>query len=80
MRKSSISETFQPNVFRNFFEMHMLYIIWLYAFQVISCKFASSGIWCYFAESNWQFISICSCLNGGCFFADLNVRGSVVSV
>ena len=37
MIKGSISEIFQLNKSRIFFEMHNLYIIWLYAFQFITC-------------------------------------------
>ena len=36
--KSSISEIFQLNVSSKFFEMHYLYIILLYAFQIVACK------------------------------------------
>ena len=36
--ESSISEIFQLKVSHKFFEMHNLYIIWIYAFQIVACK------------------------------------------
>ena len=50
LRTSKISEIFQFNVSRIFFEMNNLYIIWLYAFQFITCKIGSFRIWCYFCS------------------------------
>ena len=60
----SFSEIFHFNVSRIFFEMHNLYIIWLYYFQFITCKIVSFVFDATFASSNCQFISIYSCVIG----------------
>ena len=65
MIKRSISELFQFNVCRNVFEMHNLYIIWLYLFRFITFKIVSFVLGATYAASNWQFIRICSCIIGG---------------
>ena len=44
---SSISEFYQLNVSRSFFEMHNLFIIWLFAFQFVRCKILYFCIRCY---------------------------------
>ena len=51
--KNSISE---------FFEMRN---VAFYASRFITCKIVSFVIGAAFTESNWQFISICSCVIGG---------------
>ena len=62
MIKSSISEIFQLNAYRNFFEMKLYLIMLSNLLHAKLCLFVFGAT---FAASNWQFISICSCLIGG---------------
>ena len=64
MMKSSISEIFQLNVSRIFFEMHNVYIIWFSSLLFSNLLHANLCLFVFgadFAASNWKIISICSC-------------------
>ena len=49
-------------------------------FQIITIKIVYFVFGVFFAESNWQFISICSFNIGGYLLEILSIHGSVVSV